>query len=230
MIFSNPRHHRRHVQQNWRKLLWLHSEGSPLTMLEIGAGASVILPKTLAAYNKKSHYITINENCSLSQAFRQKTRRLPIRVDINEGDAINIKKFLEENSVDILAFEHSMNDILQAILLAEDGIDTAQADWFELLPTMISRMNEVYRCGKFEFALRAPFITLLQNCVATLKPGGLLALSHYMFQYDLDLGYDPYLWENMLPLVRPWLQELSGGHEITYSDYEAQWWFFWEKV
>jgi len=231
MIFkmSNPWRHYRYVSRSWRRLLDLRGAGGPVTMLEIGAGSSVILPKTLAAYNQNSRYITVNENQALTRAFRQKTRRLPIVIDIIEGDAVHAETRLPPESVDILAFEHSMNDILQAILMARDGVDTAQASWFRLLPDMITRMNAAYRGGEFEAALKAPFMALLQSCTAALKPGGLLALSHYMFQYDLNLGYDPWLWENMLPLVRPWLGELPGGREITLEGYDAQWWFFWEK-
>jgi len=98
-----------------------------------------------------------------------------------------------------------------------------------MLPAMIERMNEVYRGGRMKAELKAPFMELLDNCVDALKRGGLLALSHYMFRYDLKLGYDPYLWENMLPIVRPWLLELRGGREVSLEGYDGQWWFFWEK-
>ena len=229
MIFKSPWRHYCYVSRSWRRLFQMRGAGSPLTVLEIGAGSSVILPKTLAAYSKKSRYITINENRTLTLAFQRKTHRLPIQIDVIEGDAANAEELLPPESIDILAFEHSMNDILQAILLEAGGIDTAQGDWFKLLSEMISRMNAFYRGGQFEAALKAPFMALLHSCAATLRPGGLLALSHYMFQYDLDLGYDPYLWENMLPIVRPWLLELRGGHEITLEGYDAQWWFFWKK-
>ena len=229
MLFSSPWRHYRYVHRNWLELLRLRGAGRPLTLLEIGAGASAILPEALAAYDKQSRYITINENQALTQAFRRKTRRLPIEVEIVEGDAANAGELLPPACADILAFEHSMNDIFQAILLEADGIDTAQGDWFKLLPGMIARINAAYRGGQFEAKLKAPFMTLLQSCAEALKPGGLLALSHYMFQYDLDLGYDPYLWENMLPIVRPWLAALTDGREIALEGYDAQWWFFWEK-
>ena len=229
MLFSNPWRHQRYVSQSWRRIMDLRGAGAALTLLEIGAGSSVILPKTLAAYDKNARYVTINENTALTRAFRRKTRHLPILIDVVEGDAAKAETLLPPESVDILAFEHSMNDILQAILMARDGVDTAQGHWFKLLPEMISRINAVYRGGQFEAALKAPFMALLRSCAATLKPGGLLAISHYMFQYDLNLGYDPWLWENMLPLVRPWLRELPGGREITLEGYDAQWWFFWEK-
>jgi SAM-dependent methyltransferase len=229
VLFNNPWRHYRYVRRNWLEIMRFHGMGRPLAMLEIGAGASVLLPKALAAYGKQSRYITINENQALTQAFRRKTRRLSIQVDIIEGDAADIKEYLPPKSVDILAFEHSMNDILQAILLERDGIDTARGDWFKLLPEMIARINEAYCGGQFEAKLKAPFIALLQNCAETLKPGGLLALSHYMFQYDLDLGYDRCLWENMLPIVRPWLAELTCGREVAFEGFDAQWWFFWEK-
>jgi hypothetical protein len=164
MLFGNPRRHRRYVRRSWLELMRRHGAGRPLALLEIGAGASAILPKALAKYNRKSRYVTINENRELTREFRRNTRRLPIQIEVIEGDAADIKEHLPPGSVDILAFEHSMNDILQAILLERDGIDTARGDWFELLP-----------------------------------------------------------------IVRPWLAALTGGREVTFEGFDAQWWFFWEK-
>ena len=55
-------------------------------------------------------------------------------------------------------------------------------------------------------------------------------MSHYMFQYDLDLGYNPILWENILNVVRPWLTELTQTEEVMMSGFDPQWWVFLRKL
>jgi hypothetical protein len=43
------------------------------------------------------------------------------------------------------------------------------------------------------------------------------------------LGYNPELWENMLPVIRPWFAELSGGREVFFNGFDPQWWLFYQK-
>ena len=95
---------------------------------------------------------------------------------------------------------------------------------------MIRLINAQLRAGTLEQMLKRPFLSLVRSCVGVLKSGGLMAMSHYMFKYDLDLGYDPFLWENMLPIVKPWLHELSCIEEVRVEGFDPQWWLFFRKV
>jgi hypothetical protein len=51
-----------------------------------------------------------------------------------------------------------------------------------------------------------------------------------MYHYDLTLGYNRDLWENMLPIVRKWINEVDGGTEVFYADFPSQWWLFYKKT
>jgi len=155
---------------------------------------------------------------------------LPIAIDIIEDDACNIKQYLSPDSVDAIVFEHSVNDVMQALLCERNGIDTTNSDWFEILPNMIQIINAEYANGTLEHSVKASFLSLLENCLSVLKPGGCLIMAHYMFQYDLDLGYDPALWQNILPVVRPWLSDLPVGKEVTVEQFDPQWWLFYQKL
>jgi hypothetical protein len=199
------------------------------TVLEIGSGSSVNIPNALTVLDKASMYVTANMNKKLTEGLRRNTASLPIEINVIEDDAINIKNHLEDNSVDAIVFEHSVNDILQAILCENKGIDTINNDWFDILPEMIKIINTEYINQTLERKVKSIFLSLINNCLSVLKPDGFIIMSHYMFQYDLDLGYNPELHENILPVIRPWLKELSAGNEIVMDTFDPQWWLFYKK-
>ena len=200
-----------------------------ITILEVGSGSSTMIPEAMTINDANARYITANMNKKLTEGLRQNTAALPITIDIIEDDANNIKNHLAVNTVDAIVFEHSVNDILQAILCENNGIDTTNSDWFDILPEMIKMIGAEYVNQSLEQKVKSTFLSLINNCLAVLKPGGYLVMSHYMFQYDLDLGYHAELWQDMLPLVRPWLRELSVGKEVTFDGFDPQWWLFYQK-
>jgi len=205
----------------------IHRKGA--TVLEIGSGSSVNIPNALTIYDDTSKYVTANMNKKLTQGLKQSTKSLPIAIDVIEDDAINIQNYFASDSVDAIVFEHSVNDILQATLCEARGMDTTNGDWFEILPEMINIINAEYASYSLEQLVKNHFLSLVENCISVLKPNGYLIMSHYMFQYDLDLGYNPELWENILPLVRPWINELPTGKEVMMDTFDPQWWIFFQK-
>jgi len=122
-----------------------------------------------------------------------------------------------------------VNDILQAILYENKSFDTTNSDWFEFLPEMIRMINEEYVNQTLEAQVKVQFLSLLENCLSVLKPNGYLVMSHYVFQFDLNLDYNVELTENMIPMVRPWLKELSVGNELFFDELDPQWWLIYQK-
>jgi hypothetical protein len=219
----------------YSRLKWLDvfnacTQKKGATVLEVGSGSSTIIPNAMTMYDIDSTYITANMNEKLTEALRNSISALPIEFDIIEDDANNIKKYLAPGSIDLVVFEHSANDVLQAILCEQKGIDTTHNDWFELLPKMIEIINKEYVEQTLEQNIKFTFLNLINNCLSVIKPGGYLAIAHYMFQYDLNLGYNPELWQNMVPIIRPWLNELSSGKEVSIDGFDPQWWMFYQKL
>ncbi|MCL2361947.1 MAG: class I SAM-dependent methyltransferase [Defluviitaleaceae bacterium] len=198
-------------------------------VLEVGSGSSMNIPHALTMHDKDSKYITVNMNKKLTEGFKEKAAGLPITIEIIEDDARNIGSHLAPDSVDAIVFEHSANDVMQAILCENRGIDTTHSDWFEILPEMIKIICTEYVNQTLEQAVKDDFLALLRNCLTVLKPGGHLIFSHYMFQYDLDLGYNAELWQNILPTIRPWLKGLTTGKEVSAKAFDPQWWLFYQK-
>jgi hypothetical protein len=123
-----------------------------------------------------------------------------------------------------------VNDVLQAILCAQEGVDTVYSDWMETLPSMIAMLKREVAGGTLEASVREPFLQLMRSLLPTLREGGHIAINHYMFQLDLDWGYPPRLFEDMLDMVRPWLNTLPGCREVTLDDFDPKWWIFLQKA
>ena len=216
------------------RLKWLDAlekcvERNGPTILEVGSGSSVNIPNALTIFDPNAKYITANMNKILTEGLRLNTASLPISIRVIEDDANNIKNYLPPDSVDAIVFEHSVNDVLQAIICEQNGMDTTNSDWFEIISEMIQLICAEYENNNLEKVVKAPFLSLISNCMSVLKPGGFIIMQHYMFQYDLDLGYNPELWENMLPTVRPWLNDILTGKEVEMSTFDPQWWIFFQK-
>lgn len=234
-LCENPIHDFSVVYRWYFRLKWINifshfrSDNNSPNVVEIGSGESDIIPLALAKVTINAKYTSVNMNDILSDNLLKKLDGLPLQVEIVRDNAVNVHKHLPVLTTDIIVFEHSVNDILQAMLAEANGYDTVNLDWFELLPNMIKLINEVYLDERLADSLKEPFMALMQNCFLLLRPGGILVISHYMFQYDLDLGYHPYLWENMLNIIRPWLNELRDGTEITLEGFNSKWWCFYQK-
>jgi SAM-dependent methyltransferase len=189
-----------------------------------------MIPQMMARVYPDSRYISANMNRRLTARLREKTKDLPIPVDVIEEDAANIDKHLPAESVDIIAFQHAVNDVVQAILCDREGVDTIDADWMETLPKMIGILQRETAQNTLEQHAKKPFLYLLEKLLGVLKNDGLIVMSHYMFQLDLDWGYPPGLWENFIPTTREWIRKLPGCKEVFIEGFQPHWWMFLQKT
>lgn len=214
----------------WAEVLETVHPGQELTLLEVASGDADMIPQVMARVRPHSRYISANMNRILTTGLRRRTRNLPIDIQVFEEDAARINQFLAPESVDIIAFQHGVNDVIQAILCDREGVDTTYADWMETLPQMIRILQKEIAQKTLEQHARGAFLALLEKLFRVLKPGGTMAMNHYMFQLDLDWGYPPDLWENIIPMTREWCQDQLDLKEAFYEGFEPQWWLFYQKL
>lgn len=214
----------------WAEVLGALHPGKELALLEIASGDADVIPQMMArACPHGSRYITANMNRLLTQSLREKTRHLPLEVLVIEEDAAEIERHLLAESVDIIAFQHAVNDVIQAILCGQAGVDTVYADWMEILPQMIAILQKETAQNTLTQHASPAFLHLLEKLLTVLKPGGLMVMNHYMFQLDLDWGYPPGLWDNMIPITRQWIKALPGCKEVFFEGFDPHWWMFFRK-
>ncbi len=203
----------------------------PIEVLELASGESVHIPIALSKYynNPETKYTTFNLNKKLTENFRAYTKDFHVTIDIIEDAGQNIEDYIGTNKIDAVIFEHAINDIFQGILAERHGIDTINTDWFEILPKMVEIISEEYSKGTFECAVKNEFITLLKSCLNVLKPTGVIAFFHHMYQMDIDCGYNIELYENMINIVRKWIIDEKIGCEVFFDGFDSQWWMFIQK-
>lgn len=223
--------YRWYFRMKWAEALNKARLEAPVSLLEIGAGDTDMLPQILARKfeHPGTQYITANMNKKLTASFKEKTKDLPVKINVIEDDAQNLEAYMKGEKFDVIVFEHSINDILQTILGERAGIDTTHSDWYTVLPQMIELIKLEYLAGTLETSVKGDLIDLLNSCFKMLKPGGYIIINHFMYQYDLDLGYQPDLWNNMLNIAREWIKSMDNGSEEVFEGFDQQWWMFLGK-
>ena len=218
-----------YFRYKWAELFRHFYQDTPFTLLEIASGDADMIPQTMARTNPTSDYLTANMNVKLNESLLKRTEGLNINFHLISDDAANIKNYVNEQTVDMIAFQHGANDVIQAILCAKNGIDTTYSDWMKTLPKMIELLQNEVKNETLEVNVKAPFLALMTNLVDLLKEDGIIAIHHYMFKLDLDWGYPENLFENIIPLVRKWCSEIETCVEITISGFDSHWWLFLSK-
>jgi|GEM_PF-1861765 len=214
----------------WAEVLRAAQPGQGLTLLEIATGDTDVIPQMMAREYPHSRYISANMNRILTESLRAKTKDIPVEVMVIEEDAAGIDRHLAAGSVDLVAFQHAVNDVLQAILCDQQGVDTIYTDWMETLPTMIQILQREIDENTFEQHVRPGYLSLLEKLLTVLRKDGLIVMNHYMFQLDLDWGYPPGLWEDLIPITRAWVQALPGCREVFFEGFDPHWWMFLQKI
>jgi hypothetical protein len=219
-----------YFRARWAEVLGVVHHRNDLKLLEVATGDADMIPQVISITHPGSHYITANMNKILNKSLLDKTKALQLKMEIIEDDAAYIEKHIGQERVDIIAFQHAVNDVVQAILCDREGIDTIYSDWMETLPKMIEILQKEIEQNTLEQHAKEPFIGLLRTLFKVLKKDGIIAMNHYMFQLDLDWGYPAKLFENFIPITRKWIQELKECEEISFEGFDSNWWVFLKKI
>lgn len=213
----------------WSELFNMLYGKDEICLLEVASGDADMIPQSLSVSNPNSKYITANMNKALNESLIRKTKDLNINLELIDDDAGMITEYIKEREVDIIVFQHGVNDVLQGILCAKNDIDTVNCDWMECLPKMIELVKNEVSNNSFDESLKELFLNLLKTLASVLKTEGLIVISHYMFQLDLDLGYPREIFENLILIVRKWLVDNDEFEEVFYDGFDNQWWIFLKK-
>lgn len=215
-----------HFRNKWKDAVSAVHGGKSVRLLEVGAGCCDMIPKMMArSYaDPETKYLTMNLNEELTAEFKRRTKDLEIDIEVIEDDAKNISEYAKPDSFDIVAFEHSANDVIETIIAEKNGIDTVGTSWLEILPPITELVNAAFRDGTFEELVKKEFLELISACISVTRPGGCLVFAHYPFQYNLDIGLAPEFNEFLLPMVRKWITEAGLGEEITVEGFDSPWW------
>ena len=216
----------------WLEAIQAVNLTAPASMLELASGSTDMLPKILAKfyYHQKTRYTTANLNKQLTAEFREKTKDLPIKVDVLEDAAQKIARYFGDSKVDVIVFEHSFNDIVETMIAEKHEIDTINSNWWNILPQIVKLTNEAYINGTYEVIIKDEFMQMLKSLLNILKPGSYIISHQFQYQGDLDLGIMPEIWTELISTVRKWINEENIGTEVFFDEFEPKYWLFIKNI
>lgn len=217
---------------SWQQLCAKLKLPAEAKVFEIAAGDTVHIPKALDAYSESASYVTANLNKALTKRFIDKTAGLNIGIRIIEDDGVRILDYVPEGTVDVVAFHHAVNDIVQTILSGIEGIDTVGSDWWSIEPQMLRAVMAYHERGELKAAVYGDFIRIVETCAKLLKPGGYMIFDNCTFEGYEDIGYSTSFHSAYIELTRQWIQEADLGlAEIRLDGYDsAHWWLILRKA
>lgn len=203
-----------------------------LCVLEIATGEANYVIKALDVYSgSMGKYVTFNLNRELTKNFIDKTRDMAVEVQVVEDNGNNALNYYEENSFDVIAFHHAVNDIVQTIIADIEGIDTINQNWWETETQMLQAVMKYYNQGKLKAAAYDGFIEIIRVCSRVLKKKGYMVFDNRSFCGYEERGYSTEFHNSYINLAREWIKEADLGLEQVHIDgYDENWWMILKKV
>jgi len=216
----------------WYKLYGSLNLPVELSIYEIATGDTVYVPQALDIYSgNRGKYVTLNLNKELSASFRSKTENMGADVRIIEDNGINVLNYYAENTFDVVAFQHAVNDIVQTIVADIEGIDTVRSNWWATEPQMLRAVFRNYQAGKLKDVACQKFIDIIKVCCKSLKDGGYLIFNNCTFNADYAAGdYSMEFHSLYIDIAREWIAEANLGlEELEIQGYQSKWWMILKK-
>lgn len=201
------------------------------TLIEIapGAGTHIVTAFDLIS-GGKGKYLAFNLNKKLTSHFKSQTENSNLDIRIIEDDAKNALVYIPKETIDIVAGNHAINDILETIIANKEGLDTVGQDWFEIAPRLMREYEKAYLNGTLRNLVFDDFIDIMRAIYFTLKPGGYLVLNYYVYPVEIDWGGSVAVRSAFVNLARQWIGEADIGFEtLSLNGFDPKWWGFFRK-
>lgn len=215
----------------WIEVLKKLSIGEDATVVEIapGAGTSIVTAFDVISTGK-GKYVSFNLNKKLTLDFKSQTEDLNLDIRIIEDDAKNALVYMSKETIDMVAGNHAINDILETIIANKEGLDTVEEDYFEIAPRHIREYEKAYLNGTLRNLVFEDFIDIIRAIYLTLKPTGYLVLNYYVYPVEIDLGGSVPVRSAFVNLARQWISEADIGFEtVSLDGFDPKWWGFFRK-
>lgn len=209
------------------------SLSSDSTLLEIAPGNGTSIVTAFDAVSSgKGKYTAVNLNKKLTEEFKTHTHTKNPKIDIRviEDDVRNLLKYVMKGTIDIVAANHAIDNILETIIAEKEGIDTVNSDYLEIIPKLIRRYEKVYLNGTLKNLASKEFIDTIKAIHSLLKPGGYLIFHQFVLQEAIDFGASVSTQSAFVDIAREWIRDSNLDFEtIKLDDFDPKWWVFFKK-
>ncbi|NCA67425.1 MAG: hypothetical protein EOM87_05120 [Clostridia bacterium] len=217
---------------SWANLYNSLLEDKKISLLEVATGDSCYVINALEHHSSdKGEYVTFNLNKKLSSSFIAKNIDKAVKIKVIEDNGMNVSNYFTQNSFDIIAFHHAVNDIVQTIIAEIEGIDTINCDWWVQEPEMLRAVIKHHRNGTLKQNAYGSFIKIVDVCSQVLKTGGYMIFDNRTFAIKEGLDYSTEFHDSYIAMAREWINESALPlKEITVDGYDSKWWMILKKV
>ncbi len=215
----------------WIEVLKELSISKNATLIEIAPGAGTHIVTAFDVISGgKGKYVAFNLNKKLTSDFKTQTQDLNLDIRIIEDDAKNTPAYIPKETIDIVAGNHAINDILETIIANREGLDTVEGDYFEVAPRLIREYEKAYLDGTLKNLVFDDFTDIMRAVYSTLKPTGYLVLNYYVYPVEIDWGGSVLVRSAFVSLARQWISEADLGFEtVSLDGFDPKWWGFFRK-
>lgn len=215
----------------WVKALKEFSISEDATLVEIAPGAGTHIVTAFDVISGgKGKYVAFNLNKKLTSDFKTQTEDLNLDIRIIEDNAKNALVYIPKETIDMVAGNHAINDILETIIANKEGLDTVEGNWFEIAPRLIREYEKAYLNGTLRNLVFDDFIDIMRAIYFTLKSTGYLVLNYYVYPVEIDWGGSVLVRSAFVDLARQWISEADIGFEtVSLDGFDLKWWGFFRK-
>lgn len=215
----------------WMEVLKKFSIREDATVVEIAPGAGTHIVTAFDVISGgKGKYVAFNLNKKLTSDFKSQTEDLNLDIRIIEDDAKNAPVYIPKETIDMVAGNHAINDILETIIANKESLDTVEGDWFEIAPRLMREYEKAYLNGTLRNLVFQDFIHIMRAIYFTLKPTGYLVLNYHVYPVEIDWGGSVPVRSAFVNLARQWISEADIGFEtVSLDGFDPKWWGFFRK-
>ena len=215
----------------WMSLFRVLEIGDDARLVELAPGEN---PRVLIAFDTvvsgKGSYIAVNLNRKLTSILKGRARSIETAAQFVEDDSRNLTDHVEKNTVDVVALNHAIDNILECLVAEEEGIDTVNAEYMEIFPKLIMRFEAACRSGKLKAIAHEGFMKIVADAFTVLKPNRYLIFYQFVLQEALDAGADMNMRSSLINIARDWiLEKYAQSAMLEIDNYDPKRWLILKK-
>jgi len=210
----------------WLRLLRILELPPGASVFELAPGGDDALMRALAQHDQRAQLASLDFSLRTgSEPHAFGAASLSLRVLLS-----HLRERVKVCSVDLIAFRHAVEDIVQAAVAQEDATDPfspTQGD----RPAPLRALRAYWRSGDLERVVVPQFLEIVKACCVALRPGGQLLFSHQVLDCDLSLGHPLELYADYIPLARRWIATARLPlREIVLNEFDPHWWLCLQRT
>ncbi|MCJ7752876.1 MAG: hypothetical protein MUQ65_17610, partial [Armatimonadetes bacterium] len=138
---------------------------------------------------------------------------------------------LAERSLDLVVFDHAIDDIVVEAVAHHEGIHTdphGERNEYSPRPRAV---RAYWRSGDLEAVAAPALVRVVQSCLQALHPSAPMVFHHCVVDTHLVGGHPLDLYTEYLPLARRWITEAGIDlREIALDSFDPAWWMSLERA